>query len=305
MLQKNNCKQQKNAFILLHYIVCLVVCVSMKPLVSILFHFLLFHAGRGQMMGGVPAGPRQFPFAVQVLGANYTRICGGSIIGHQWVITAGHCVRENGTHMITGIVAGDEFLRDLANDTRRVEILNDQIEIITPLRYDEDEYTYDAALLFLKTPLKSSSRVKMIELGSNLALRAGDECTLMGWGRTKVEWGPPGSHDNHIQSEISSFLRYGKLTVSAVNLHLILFAGVSRDGDSPYMLMGDSGSPLVCRDTDGKQKLFGWQHSVETDKNFFTYRNVAFFRDWIEGKMKMKRILSEYIGDGSDFRQYD
>ena len=271
----------------------------MKSQVLILFHFLLFHAGRGQMMGGLPAGPRQFPFAVMVLGGRY--LCGGSIIGHQWVITAGHCVRRNRTNMITTIVAGEEFLREEdQNEDRRITISNDQIEIIPHLNFDDNEYDNDVALLFLRTPLKPSRHVKMIELGSNNGLRAGDECTVMGWGKTKVKWGPPGNHSNHIQSENSRFLKYGKRIVDVVHNELILFLNQSRDGYSPYMLGGDSGSPLVCRDTDEKQKLFGWQVGIDLDRNDASYKPVKSVRFWIGTRMREKWLNDELICDKYD-----
>ena len=118
----------------------------------------------------------------------------------------------------------------------------------------------------------------MIELGSNNGLRAGDECTVMGWGKTKVKWGPPGNHSNHIQSENSRFLKYGKRIVDVVHNELILFLNQSRDGYSPYMLGGDSGSLLVSRDRDGKQKLFGWQVGIALDRNDASYKPVKSVR---------------------------
>jgi len=278
----------------------------MKPLVLIFLHSLLFLACNGQMMGGLPAGPRQFPFAVQVLSnvSGYTSVCAGSIIGRQWVLTAGHCVRRNGANLITKIVAGDEFYKD-SDGVGRVEIRNDQIQIITPVRFDRDDNTYDAALLFLRTPLEASRRVKMIELGTRV-IQIGEECTVMGWGNTRVVFGPPGSDSNHVQSEISTFLKYGKLTVQHNGYpHFYVTEFMNRDGVSPYMTKGDSGSPLVCRDTDGKQKLFGWLYIVEADHNLAVYKKLAFFREWIRGQMRMKGILNEYEGGVTDFRKFN
>lgn len=48
-----------------------------------------------RIVGGSDATPGQFPYQVS-LRMDDAHICGGSIIAADWVLTAAHCVVENG-----------------------------------------------------------------------------------------------------------------------------------------------------------------------------------------------------------------
>ena len=51
-----------------------------------------------------------------------------------------------------------------------------------------------------------------------------------------------------------------------------------------YSLKGNSGSPLVCRNSSGTRKLFGvYQGNVPGEKTMVFFR-VRHFRDWIASK---------------------
>src|SRR5262245_1990590 len=53
-----------------------------------------------KIVGGVAAGPKEFPWQVALVLNGYEprdgQFCGGSVIAPQWVVTAAHCV-DNGT----------------------------------------------------------------------------------------------------------------------------------------------------------------------------------------------------------------
>ena len=117
---KNDCKEQKkNSFYIFLCVVGHVVPVL------IFFHSLLFGRTAGVPLRGAGA-ERQL----------HQRL-------RRWLMTAGRCVL--GANMMTKVVAGDEFYRG-SDDARKVEILNDKMEIITPERFDEDEYKYNIAI---------------------------------------------------------------------------------------------------------------------------------------------------------------
>ena len=44
-----------------------------------------------RIVGGMPAEPNEFPWIVG-LSVNDTWFCGGSLINHNWVLTAAHCL---------------------------------------------------------------------------------------------------------------------------------------------------------------------------------------------------------------------
>jgi len=277
----------------------------MKPLVVFLIFYFLFQSCLGQMLGGnYVTDHSQFPFAVQIHfleceGGDMCD-CGGAIIAPQWIITAAHCVFDiqvqwirfrpritrqkdrkfyivAGDHSVDGSEAKDSESKGIS---KRFRIEEDQIKTYVHPSYKSssiaNQQMNDLALIFIKTRLDSHNFIKMIEFGSKEGLKVGDNCTVMGWGSTKIDWKTGKTFEG------SPFLKYGTLTVSEINTNSIRFTGLKKDPSSPYPLRGDSGSPLVCEDTDKKQKLYGVYKHFNNFAMDCAYQNLQDYKEWIK-----------------------
>ena len=263
----------------------------MKLAFLILF-CLIFQSSRGQMRGGEPARLGQFPFAVQLhkprttVNQGSTCHCGGSIISKHWVLTAAHCLRdEEGNDLNVFVVAGDvstkrfvwtsEWYGRDGNRHQSRAGFNVDRTIVHPL-YDIGSTDHDAALLFFKTSILSNEHIRPVELPNmkrdRIIPATGDECTLMGWGFTDAE----------SRVNTNFFLNHAKQPVTNENDRFVMFYAYDSSLNLE-MFHGDSGSPLVCEDSDGNVKLFGFAAS-RIGFGGTEYLRVDPFRSWIREK---------------------
>jgi len=265
---------------------------------------------------------KKFPFAVQLqlLDCEEEKCkCGGAIIAPQWIITASHCVvevnitynkqkRRDGVNIRYKnffIVAGDHSVDSFYSDysekrgiSKRFKIEMDQMKFYPHPSYinpqsEMDKLNNDLALIFIKRPLDSNDFIKMIEIGSENGLKVGDNCTVMGWGYTKINW------KTNEQTKVSRNLKHGILTVSEIYLQTIYFRDLKRDGKKPFPLRGDSGSPLVCQEANGKQKLFGVAKFSSVLKSYVAYQNLqGDYKKWIsetQSKERAQNLLGFHV----------
>ena len=273
----------------------------MKLLIILALVFL--ETCTGQMLGGKVAKDGQFPFAVQIRMQNCkgTCHCGGAIVAPHWVITAAHCVQPNNTIQPVAIVAGDRW-KVPKGEIPRVEIGAEKLRVYPHPEFDADNIKlrwYDVALIFVRDPFTSDPKVKMIGFGSDHGVRNGQECTVMGWGLSRINW-----RTQEVKRR-SNVLRHGKLNITKIGQKFIHFGDMNRV-TGPYLLWGDSGSPLVCEDAkDRKQRLFGWQKGVRVPSNDAVFVNYHHLKDWIrktqadveienKDKFQKDRKLDEY-----------
>ena len=256
----------------------------------ILLLFCLLRATRGQMMGGLEAEEGAFPFAVQIHSPRCRRsrcMCGGSVIGgnrfgNRWVITAAHCVWDLVTrrNYEVKVVAGDIWRVPDYWGLRpnRVEMIPEWI--LRHPNYEASPHDYDLGLLFFKQRITVNDRIRAIGLpamrghGDRELPSPGDQCIVMGWGNTRL---------NPIK-EIISFdpplkLKVGYLRVRDVTYHHIIF---HLDRNGVYPLHGDSGSPLLCKDSDGSWKQFGLYRGANLTHDFGYFMRLESFRGWID-----------------------
>lgn len=140
-----------------------------------------------KIVGGSDAVEHEAPFmsSLQVDrqgNGGFTHTCGCSILNPNWVLTAAHCITENGLNLAYQIVAGQHNLVVDSGREQRRRVLSFDIHanfvsgpVVGP---------YDIAVLRLESPLVFiSGVVEPINLPPSAEIPTGD-VQLYGWGST-------------------------------------------------------------------------------------------------------------------------
>lgn len=229
---------------------------------------------RVRIRGGSAIDIDQAPHQVSLQTSSGEHVCGGSIIGRRWILTAAHCLyRNNGK--VKAIRAGSS---DRGRGGQVVKIAR---YIIHP-RYDHDAVDYDFALLALRSDLAltgTGAGVRPIGLpAANETVGGGALCFVSGWG------------DTHRPNESSRVLRGA--TVFTVEQRMcrtlmaryfpitpaMLCAGLPDGGKDSCN--GDSGGPLVWRDKLIGVVSFGRRCGFPLSPG--VYGRVSAAREWIQ-----------------------
>ncbi|XP_012662442.1 plasma kallikrein isoform X1 [Otolemur garnettii] len=242
-----------------------------------------------RIVGGTNSSWGEWPWQVslQVQLAGRRHLCGGSIIGHQWVLTAAHCFDGLPLPDIWRIYSGILNLSDITGETPFSLIK----EIIIHPNYKISEGGHDIALLKLQAPLNYTEFQKPICLPSQ-----GDvntiytNCWVTGWGFSKEK----GEIQNTLQKANIPLVtneecqkRYRDYDITKQ----MLCAGHKEGGKDTCK--GDSGGPLVCKHS-GIWHLVGitsWGEGCGRREQPGVYTKVAEYVDW---------ILEKTQGSGGD-----
>ncbi|XP_064424762.1 transmembrane protease serine 5-like [Latimeria chalumnae] len=198
-----------------------------------------------RIIGGSDAMLGRWPWQVSLY-HNSKHMCGGTIITHQWIITAAHCVYNYRLPEVSHwLVYAGMVTRSFVEPDH----IGYPVEtIIYNQNYDDRSHDYDIALMKLKSPLNFTDIIRPVCLpGINQEFPGGTQCWISGWGYTR----PDNFHIPDTLKEASVPLISTKKCNSSCMY----------DGEiTPRMLcagypegktdacQGDSGGPLVCED---------------------------------------------------------
>uniref|UniRef100_A0A0D9S2M6 Coagulation factor XI n=1 Tax=Chlorocebus sabaeus TaxID=60711 RepID=A0A0D9S2M6_CHLSB len=232
-----------------------------------------------RIVGGTASVRGEWPWQVTLHTTSPTQrhLCGGSIIGNQWILTAAHCFYGVESPKILRVYIGILNQSEIKEDTSFFGVQ----EIIIHDQYKMAESGYDIALLKLETTVNYTDSQRPICLPSK-----GDrnviytDCWVTGWGYRKLR----DKIQNTLQKakiplvtneECQKRYRGHKIT------HKMICAGYREGGKDACK--GDSGGPLSCKHNEVWHLvgITSWGEGCAQRERPGVYTNVVEYVDWI------------------------
>ncbi|KAL7390351.1 hypothetical protein ABVT39_019428 [Epinephelus coioides] len=145
--------------------------------------------GEARVVGGVNAVKGAWPWIVSLHWRGH-HLCGASLIGRDWLLTAAHCVYGKNVHLQSwSAVLGLQSQSDMSSvdvQTRRVD------RIVINREYNSQTKQADIAMMHLQQPISFTQFVQPLCLpaeGQNFT--AGTRCLIAGWGRVAEQGSLP------------------------------------------------------------------------------------------------------------------
>nr|XP_033488698.1 coagulation factor IXa [Epinephelus lanceolatus] len=241
-----------------------------------------------RIVGGKVVSPGEIPWQVALIARPSGQLfCGGSILSERWVITAAHCLVEaQGSFFVR---VGDHNIY-LHEDTEQdYEVLKQHIHP----RYNSTVslYNHDIALLYLKSAITFSARVRPICIGpmafTEALVKDSSPATVSGWGRTRFL----GFTADSLQKVAVPFTdRTECKRSSSSRITPFMFCAGYYD-EAKDACQGDSGGPHANKfyDTWFLTGIVSWGEECAKQGKYGVYTRLSLYYRWINHIMGLTK----------------
>lgn len=238
-----------------------------------------------RIVGGQASNEGEWPWQVSLQIRGTGHVCGASVISSRWLVTAAHCVQDDGQLKYSRPDQWEAYLGLLTQgQTNKWTIKRNLKQIVPHPDYNADTYDNDIALLELESDVELNQNIWPICLpSSSYDFPVGKSVWITGWGATR-EGGFAATilqkaEVRIINETVCDTLMEGQITPR------MLCAGVLKGGVDACQ--GDSGGPLSSTEAQGRVFLAGvvsWGDGCARKNKPGIYTRVTKYRDWIKGK---------------------
>jgi len=239
-----------------------------------------------ETVGGTKTKPGAWPWQVSLKHRYWGHLCGGSVIGPRWILTAAHCFDAYGHENFT-VVVGEHHLKTTDGSEQEISIER----LFRHPKYNTSSIrNYDMAILKLDRTLQYNDHVSPVCLPET-DFASGTKCFVTGWGTIGNS-----SKRRHKVLKQAKLPLVSRITCKRryKDWHSLGYKVTKRMRCAGYPKGGvdachsDSGGPLAC-ESNRKWHLLGvvsWGAGCRQDGGYGVYADVFKLKKWIRRTMR-------------------
>ncbi|XP_062345298.1 acrosin-like [Cinclus cinclus] len=243
-----------------------------------------------RVVGGADALPGAWPWMVSIQHPriqDLRHLCGGTLISHQWVLTAAHCFDKVTDISMVYVVIG---ATQLTQPGYGVQVRHVKQVLIHPY-YNPDDMSYDIAVMELDHPVQCSPYIQLACV-ADATLRVSElqNCWIAGWGSTAARAQQSSDHLQEAKVQLIDVQLCNSSEWYAGKIHTHNLCAGYPEGNIDTC-QGDSGGPLMCQEKNSDYWLVigitSWGKGCARAKRPGVYTSTQYFYNWILYQMSL------------------